>query len=350
MKALLNIVFFMILCAIIALGLGLSIGHSTSPLIKDQEQKGLSQQIVINFSHVVAEDTPKGLAANHFAQLIKQMTGNKVKIEIFPNGSLYSESDELTALLHNNVQMIAPAFSEMTDYMPEFEVFDLPFAFANNEAIKTAFDGDIGKVLFNRLSKHHIKGLGLWSNGFKVMTSNKGPLLTPKDFSGQRFRIMPSKVLEAQFHQFHATTAIMPFNQVYSHLEHHSLDGEENTISNIYSKKFYQVQKYMTLSNHGYLGYVVLMNQDFWNSLPQDIQTDIQKAMNETSNWLWQKSKNMNAQQLKAIQQQSSIKIYHLSNNEKRKWESKLQPLYKTFEPDIGKRLMSDITRIKQSK
>jgi C4-dicarboxylate-binding protein DctP len=309
----------------------------------DDEQEGLNEQIVISFSHVVAENTPKGLAAQKFAEIVSRKSEDRVKVEIFANGSLYSDDEEMDALKRNDVQMIAPSFSKMTEIMPEWKMFDLPFVFENYKEVEQVFMGDVGRNLLGMLEEEDLKGLALWSNGFKQMTSNKNPLLEPDDFHGQRFRIMPSKVIEEQFRLFGAEPRVVPFNEVYESLQKNEFDGQENTISNIYSKRFYQLQRYMTISNHGYLGYTVLMNEDVWRSLPEDIQLLLADAMEETTEWIWEQSKVMNEEQLNYIRQNADIEIYYLTNSEKEKWRQRLQPLYKQFEEEAAEELVEMI-------
>lgn len=316
----------------------------------DDEQEGLNEQIVINFSHVVAENTPKGLAAQKFAEIVTQKSNGRVKVEVFPNGSLYSDNEEMAALKRNDVQMIARSFSKMTEIMPEWKVFDLPFVFENYGEVEEVFMGDIGQELLTMLEEENLKGLALWSNGFKQMTSNKSPLLEPDDFKGQSFRIMPSKVIEAQFQLLGAQPHVVPFNQVYESLQKHEFDGQENTISNIYSKRFYQLQRYMTISNHGYLGYAVLMNEEFWESLPPDVQKLIDEAMKETTTWILEQSKSMNEQQLKQIEKESNMKVYYLTEDEKKKWRQKLQPIYQQFEEEATEEFVKMIRELKSGR
>ncbi|HWO98224.1 MAG TPA: TRAP transporter substrate-binding protein [Bacillus sp. (in: firmicutes)] len=312
----------------------------------DDEQEGLNEQIVINFSHVVAENTPKGLAAQKFADIVTQKSNGRVQVEVFPNGALYSDDEEVSALKRNDVQMIAPSFSKMTEIMPEWQMFDLPFIFEDYDEVEQVFMGDVGRKLLTMLEEEDLKGLALWSNGFKQMTSNKSPLLEPDDFKGQRFRIMPSKVIEEQFQLLGAQPRAVPFNQVYESLQKHEFDGQENTISNIYSKRFYELQRYMTISNHGYLGYAVLVNEDFWKSLPVDVQVLLTDAMEDTTTWIWEQSKTMNEEQLKYIQQNSNIEIHYLTDREKEKWRQKLQPIYKQFKEEATEELVKMIKQL----
>ncbi|GAB7386449.1 C4-dicarboxylate TRAP transporter substrate-binding protein DctB [Bacillaceae bacterium] len=339
---------------IIAFGLltALAVGFGFRPLMEppvyDDEQQGLDEQLVIKFSHVVAENTPKGLAAQRFADLVRKRSNGRIRVEVFPNGTLYSDVDELDALMRGDVQMIAPAFSKLTSLFPPWLVLDLPFAFANEEAVKAAFTGKIGQTLLGMLEEKNMKGLAFWGNGFKQMTSNRRPIRLPGDLQGQKFRIMPSEVIAAQFQTLGVETYPISFNDVYRNLENGFLDGEENTISNIYSKRFYQVQKYLTISNHGYLGYCVIMNRDFWNGLPREAQEIIREAMAETTEWLRTEAIRMNQEQLAKIKGNPSVRIHELTAEEKSVWIRKLQPVYDRFAPVIGEELMREVEKLQE--
>ena len=335
------------LVLIIALFLVFRPFFSEEDVVKDYEQVGMNDQIVIKFSHVVAENTPKGLAAVHFAELVDQYTNHRVKVEVFPNQSLYSDQDEIQALLDNEVQMIAPATSKLTDIDSKWLLFDLPYVFPNRSALKETLTGEIGAGLLQDLEKDDIKGMALWPNHFKQITSN-APIRTPAGFEGNTFRIMPSDVLKEQFEYFGASVSMLEFNKTFQNLEKNHTDSQENTISNIYSKKLYELQKYLTISDHGFLGYGVLMNEEFWNELPPDIQRDIERAMQETTKWLWVKSDDMNNQLLEKIKQSSTISIYILSPNEKKQWMEEMTAIYPQFESAIGSDLMNKMKRIRE--
>jgi tripartite ATP-independent transporter DctP family solute receptor len=312
-------------------------------MVYDDEQQGLKKQIVIYFSHVVAENTPKGLAAQKFADLVEKKTNGRVKVEVFPNGSLYSDGEEMDALLRGDVQMIAPSFSKVTELIPEWQVLDLPYLFQDYHDVKRTFTGSVGEQLLAMLDSKGIKGLALWSNGFKQMMSTTRPLVRPNDFRGLRFRIMPSEVIEKQFHLLGGEPIVVSFDHVYRSLENHEFDGQENTISNIYSKGFYKFQPYITISNHGYLGYAVMMNKSFWESLPKDIQQKITEAIQETTMWNLQQSKKQNEQELEKIKQNKNIHVYELSEEEKKRWEQKFAPLYGQFTEEFGDKLLREI-------
>jgi tripartite ATP-independent transporter DctP family solute receptor len=347
MRPLLGTALFVFIGLAAAFIVGFYPAFSGGPVAVDDEQQGYGEEMVIKFSHVVAENTPKGLAAQRFADLVKQKTKGQVKVEIYPNGVLYSEASELNALMRGDVQMIAPSTSHLSEHIPAWLVMDLPYAFLTEEDVQKAMNGELGKRLFAKLEQGHMKGLAYWGNGFKQMTSNKGPLRTPADFAGQRFRIIPSRVIEAQFKQLGVKSVPMPFNQVYRGLETRTVDGGENTISNIYSKKFYQVQQFMTLSNHGYLGYAVVMNQSYWYRMGPDLQRSIQEAMAEATQFAHQTAVQMNEQQLKEIQAYAGLSIHTLTPAERGEWMKLWEPLYTQLERELGGDLVSSLKQPK---
>lgn len=312
----------------------------------DGEQTGLKDRVVIKFSHVVAENTPKGLAAAHFARLVKEKTDDRVEVQVFPNGMLYSENTEAEALKRGDIQMIAPSFSNMSNIDPAWLVMDLPFAFANQAAIDEALGGTIGEALFETLGRHGMQGIAFWSNGFKQMTSNRNPLVRPEDFRGQTFRILPSDVLSGQFAALGAETVNIPFNELYSSLQNGVVDGQENTMTNIFTKRLYMAQDYMTVSNHGYLGYAVVVNKPFWDKLPDDLRNAVTEAMEETTEWMKRETESMNERQFEQIRASGAIEIHELSAEERAKWMEQLRPLYDRYRNEIGSGLIEQVERL----
>src|SRR5215470_9825350 len=239
--------------------------------------------IVIKFSHVVATNTPKGLAAEKFKELAEKYTDGKVKVEVYPNSKLYKDKEELEALQLGAVQMLAPSNSKFGPIgVKEFEVFDLPYILPDLKTLRKVTDGPLGAKLLKLLDAKGMTGLAYWDNGFKQMSANR-KLVAPADYKGLKFRIQSSKVLEAQFRALGAIPQVMAFSEVYQALQTGVVDGQENTWSNIYTQKFHEVQKYTALTNHGYIGYVVVVNKKFWDDLPADIRGQLQKAMDEAT-------------------------------------------------------------------
>ena len=241
--------------------------------------------IIIKFSHVVAPNTPKGLATEKFKELAEKYTGGKVKVEVYPNSQLYKDKEELEALQLGAVQMLAPSNAKFGPIgVKEFEVFDLPYILPDLPTLRKVTDGPLGAKLLKLLDAKGMTGLAYWDNGFKMMSANK-KLITPADYKGLKFRIQSSKVLEAQLRALGVIPQVMAFSEVYQALQTGVVDGQENSWSNIYTQKMHEVQKYITVTNHGYIGYVVSCNKKFWDGLPADIRGQLEKAMKEATDY-----------------------------------------------------------------
>lgn len=347
----LTITVFMIL-ALIA-GCGARSEQSTGNTESTNENEGQSsateEKIVIKFSHVVAENTPKGKAAEMFKELAEEYTNGRVEVQVFPNSQLYNDDDVLAAVQQNNVQMAAPATSKVSKLFPQWTIFDFPFAFENVQAVQKAMESEeIGGKLFGMLTEQDLLGLAMWDNGFKQMTLDDRPLYLPEDFEGKKFRVMSSKVLEAQFNAVGANPTPMPFSEVYSALEQGVIDGQENTLSNIYSKKFHEVQKYMTLSNHGYLGYAVITNSTFWDGLPEDVREQVEKALTETTQWVRENGEQLNAENLEKIKADGTLEeIHELTPEQKQAWVDAMDGVYDEFKDVVGEDLINAVKALR---
>jgi C4-dicarboxylate-binding protein DctP len=283
--------------------------------------------IVIKFSHVVATDTPKGQAAERFKQLAEKATNGRVKVEVYPNSQLYKDKEELEALQLGAVQMLAPSLAKFGPLgVKEFEAFDLPYIFPSKTALYNVTEGEIGKSLLKKLEPKGITGLAFWDNGFKVMSANK-PLRNPTDFKGLKMRIQSSKVLDAQMRALGANPQVLAFSEVYQALQTGVVDGTENPPSNMYTQKMHEVQKHVTVSNHGYLGYAVIVNKKFWDGLPADIRTALDKAMKDATTFEKAIAQRDNDMALDAIKKTGKTEIYTLSVKEQAEWRKALLPV-----------------------
>ena len=301
--------------------------------------------IVIKFSHVVATDTPKGQAAERFKQLAEKATNGRVKVEVYPNSQLYKDKEELEALQLGAVQMLAPSLAKFGPLgVKEFEAFDLPYIFPSKTALYNVTEGEIGKSLMKKLEPKGITGLAFWDNGFKVMSANK-PLRNVADFKGLKMRIQSSKVLDAQMRALGANPQVLAFSEVYQALQTGVVDGTENPPSNMYTQKMHEVQKHVTVSNHGYLGYAVIVNKKFWDGLPADIRTALDKAMKDATTFEKAIAQRDNDLALEAIKKTGKTEIYTPSVKEQADWRKALLPVQKDMEGRIGKDLISAINK-----
>ena len=302
-----------------------------------------AQPIVIKFSHVVAPDTPKGKAAEFFKKLAEERTHGRVKVEVYPNSQLYKDKEEMEALQLGAVQMLAPSLAKFGPLgAKEFEVFDLPYIFPSKDVLRAVTEGPIGLGLLKKLESKGIIGLGFWDNGFKIMSANR-PLKTPEDFHGLKMRIQSSKVLDAEMRALGALPQVMAFSEVYQGLQTGVVDGTENPPSNMYTQKMHEVQKYATISNHGYLGYAVIVNKKFWEGLPSDIRAILEGAMNEATKYANAIAQTENDTALDAMKASGKTEFYQLSPVELEAWRKALLPVHKEMESRVGKDLIQSI-------
>jgi C4-dicarboxylate-binding protein DctP len=303
------------------------------------------QPIVIKFSHVVAPDTPKGLAAEKFKDLAEKYTDGKVKVEVYPNSQLYKDKEELEALQLGAVQMLAPSISKFGPIgIKEFEVFDLPYILPDLATLRKVTDGPLGAKLLKLLEPKGMIGLAYWDNGFKEMSANK-KLVTPADYKGLKFRVQSSKVLEAQFRALGAIPQVMAFSDVYQALQTGVVDGQENTPSNMQTQKMHEVQKYTTLTNHGYIGYAVVVNKKFWEGLPPDIRGQLEKAMKEATAFGNERSAQENAASLEEMRKSGKTELVTLTPEQDTAMRKAMEPVYDDVASRISKSLVEEFRK-----
>ena len=308
---------------------------TATPLVASAQQP-----IVIKFSHVVAKDTPKGLAAEFFAKKADELTKGKVKVEVYANSTLYKDKEEMEALQLGAVQMLAPSLAKFGPLgVKEFEAFDLPFIFSDYDALRKLTNGPTGKLLLGKLEPKGIRGLAYWDNGFKSF-SNNTPIKAPADMKGKKLRIQSSKVLEEQIRTLGGLPQVMAFSEVYQALQTGVVDGTENPISNLYTQKMYEVQKHLTLTEHGYLGYAVIVNKKFWDALPADLRKQLEDAMEQATRYANQIAKVENDNALEAVKKSGKTQVYVPTKDERLAFKKALLPVHQKMEGRIGKDLI----------
>jgi C4-dicarboxylate-binding protein DctP len=299
--------------------------------------------IVIKFSHVVAVDTPKGKAAEFFAKRAAELTKGKVKVEVYPNSQLYKDKEEMEALQLGSVQMLAPSLSKFAPLgVKEFEVFDLPFIFDDYNDLHKITQGPVGANLLKKLESRGITGLAYWDNGFKVMSANK-PLKFVEDYKGQKMRIQSSKVLDAQMRSIGVVPQVMAFSETYQALQTGVVDGTENPPSNLYTQKMHEVQKHVSVTNHGYLGYAVVVNKKFWDGLPADVRTALGKAMQESTKVANDIAFQDNQDALAKVKASGKTAVYVPSNAERFLLKKAMVPVHKQMASRIGDETIQEI-------
>jgi len=297
-------------------------------------------QMVIKFSHVVADNTPKGQAAIKFKELAEKKLPGKVTVQVFPSSQLFGDAKELEALLLGDVQFIAPSLSKFDRYTKKLQVFDLPFLFDDVDAVDHFQSGANGKALLESMKGRGLLGLAYWHNGMKQLSTNKDKLQRPDDVKGLKFRIQQSDVLEAQFRQLGANPQKMAFAEVYQALQTGVVDGQENTWSNIYSQKFFEVQKTIAETNHGVIDYMVVTNAKWWDSLPADVKKGLSEAMAEATAYGNKIANDINEGDKKRIAEAGKAKIQKLTKDDIAAWRKAMEPVWKKFEGDIGRDLI----------
>jgi C4-dicarboxylate-binding protein DctP len=307
------------------------------------QQAFAQQPIIVKFSHVVTNDTPKGKGALKFKELAEKYTGGKVKVEVYPNSTLYKDKEELDALNSGSVQMLAPSTAKFRPIgVAEFEALDLPYIFANDAEYEKIATGPIGTSLLKKLETKGIAGLAYWDNGFHMVSANK-PLLMPADFQGLKIRISGSKVADLYFRAMGALPQIMAFSEVYQALQTGVVDGCENTPSNYYTQKFYEVQKHITVSSHAHLQYALIANAKFWNGLPGPIRVQMDKAVKEATDYSNSIARQENADALAKIKEAGKSTLHTLTPAQVTAWKTAFKPVYKDAENRVGKQIVDQL-------
>lgn len=320
----------------------LVIGTITAAMIATS---GMAADYIMKVSHVVSASTPKGKAADFLEKRIEELTGGKIDVQVFPNSQLYGDGEEMKALAMNNVQLIMPSLSKFTSIAPQMQLFDLPFIFRDKDHLYKVMDGEVGKILKSKVDeKKQMLAMDYWDAGFKDLSSSKKPLILPEDANGMKFRIQSSKVLEAQFKSIGGNPQVLPFSEVYSALQQGVVDGTENPLSNFYTKKFHEVQSSLTMTEHGYLGYLVVMNEQFWNKLPKNLQDNISQAMKEATVLEREESAIEDAkimEELKTYAKNTNkLQIIELTPEQKQQWKKAMSSVYPKFYDVIGEDLI----------
>ncbi|EJL03393.1 MULTISPECIES: TRAP transporter substrate-binding protein [Pseudomonas] len=294
-----------------------------------------AEPIVIKFSHVVGEQTPKGQGALMFKKLAEERLPGRVKVEVYPNSTLYGDDKEMEALLLGDVQIIARSLAKFDQYTKAVQLFDLPFLFDDIAAVDRFQQSPEGQKLLKSMESKNITGLAYWHNGMKQLSANR-PLRKPDDARGLTFRIQTSTVLQEQFKAVDAKAQPMIFSVVFQGLRTGLMNGTENPYSNFYDQKLNEVQKYVTETNHGILDYMLITTSDFWNGLPQDIRTELEKIVVESTAYANNEAQRLNQQDKQFVLDAKTTEIIALTPEERSAWRDKMKPVWAKFEKDIG--------------
>ncbi len=309
-------------------------------LLSGCDKQSADSPILIKFPHVTAPATPKGRAAERFRELVEERMAGRVTVEVYPSGQLMSDDDSLDALAFGEVQMIAVSLSKLDRLTHKFQIFDLPFLFPDLQTVEKFQSSDHGQELLTSMVERKLLGLSFWHNGMKQF-GGPVPMHTPAAASGLKFRIMESDVLQAQILAIGGNPQKMAFGEVYQALQTGAVDAQENTWSNIYSSKFYEVQAHVTETNHGYLGYLVAVNPDFWLSLPDDIRAELESIVQEVSVWANEQSASINLASKEQIVASGRTEVAQLTAAERLVWQQAMRPVWEKFSDIIGADLIA---------
>lgn len=295
--------------------------------------------ILIKFSHVVAENTPKGQGALLFKKLAEQRLPGKVEVQVYSNSSLFGDGKEMEALLLGDVQFIAPSLAKFEHYTKQLQLFDLPFLFENMDAVDRFQNSPEGQELLTSMKDKNITGLAYWHNGLKQLSANK-PLIEPKDARGLKFRVQASQVLDEQFKAVRANPRKMSFAEVYQGLQTGVVNGSENTYSNVYSQKVHEVQSHITESNHGLLDYMLITNTKFWEGLPADVRGELEEVVKEVTTAVNKQADELNKADKQRILDAGTTEILTLTPQQRAEWREAMKPVWQKFESEIGSDLI----------
>ncbi|GAA2708768.1 DctP family TRAP transporter solute-binding subunit [Cytobacillus oceanisediminis] len=300
------------------------------------------QEITIKISHVVAENTPKHQGALKMKEVIEKESDGKIKVQVYPNSSLFGDKDEYQNLVADNVQFILPDMSKLVGNDPGFNIPAMPFLFESDEAANAFWDGEKGQEIFKRLEKDGVLGQAMWPNGAKHMTNDKKQITKPEDLKGMKIRTQGGQLLEALYDELGAGSASIPFGELYTALQQGTVDGQENTFSNIESKKFDEVQKYMTVMGHTRVDYALLTNTKFWDSLNEETKAIVQKGVDEGTKLARESAKQLNDDALAKLKENGQVEIHELTEEEIEAFKEALAPVYDEYAEVIGKDIIED--------
>ena len=312
----------------------------------------LAEQYVIKFSHVVAPGTPKGKAADLFAELVNKRMAGKVRVEVFPNSQLYNDNKVLETMRLTDSKttgiIAAPSLSKFVKFSQKLQAFDLPYLFNDVNDVHRLVESPVMDKMTADLGRKGLKALTVWDNGMKVFsTKGESHLQTvPDDFAGKKFRIQSSNIAAAMIEALGGTPQKLPFKEVYTALAQGVVDGQENAWSNVYSKKFYEVQDYISVSNHSYLGYLVVVSKEFWSNLPSDIRTELTAILKEATQANRKYAQQADSADRKKIEQDKYAKVVELSAAQRKQWKQITRPVWDQFRDEIGAGLMDEIIAV----
>ncbi|MFC4025211.1 DctP family TRAP transporter solute-binding subunit [Oceanobacillus longus] len=321
-----------------------SAGKSEATNEGNGNNESTDDEIVIRFSHVAPPHNVKGLAAEKFAELVAEKTDNKVKVEVYDSGQLYGDGEELDAILSGNVEMIAPSMSKLVQLDPRWQFIDLPYLFKDKHHLRDFFTSETAQSLLEseQLVNNGLIGLGFWENGFINFTNSQRPISSPEDLEGLTFRVQSGQLIEAKYNTVGANTATIAWAEAYTALQQGVADGAEVTPDQMDVGSFYEVLDYLTLSNHGRIDYAVIMNKDFWDTIPEDLRGQVSEALVEASEYQWGIAEENNQTSLEKLIDEG-MEVIEPSEADREQFVEAFQPVYEEYRDVITPEIIDGI-------
>jgi C4-dicarboxylate-binding protein DctP len=329
-----NFLFIIALVFVVA-----ACGNSSTDTTASGEgnQTQQSEKIVMKFSHVVSPDTPKGKAIELFKEEVEKNSNGTMEVQVFPSSQLYGDADEFEALFANNVQFIAPSSTKFVQLSPSFQIFDVPFLFKNEEDVVKFWDNpNGGQAMLASLQSKDLVGLGFLSSGFKQLFDSKVPITSPEQMKGMKFRAAAGGILTEQYEVLGATNVSIPFAEVYTALQQGTIDGSENSWSNIATQKFYEVTPYITITNHGRFDYTIATNKQFWDSLTEEQKKIISDAIKKAQEYSVKLVSETEAEYMEKVKAAPNVKIIELTDEQRNAFRAAVEKMYPEWEKRIG--------------
>jgi C4-dicarboxylate-binding protein DctP len=321
----------------------MTLAAGCTPLTPDSEQISPKERLVARFSHVTAENSPKHLAAIRFAASARTHAAGRVEIQVYPNSQLYRDGEELAALQEGAIQFVAVAPSKLTQFDPAWQIYDMPYLFTSFADVERLFASPLGLAMRQRLQQQGLVALAIWPNGFKQFTNRRQPLVTAADFQGLTFRAQAGQVLQDQFAAVGAQAVVSSFNTLYADIEKGQVDGQENTLNNIYTRNLPAVQPYLTLSDHGFLAYVVITQAAWWKALDPELRDALEGGLGEATQWVRDNAPAMNAEALAKLTASGRVQVYTLSPAERTALRTAFEPVYQGVVNRLGSAFLSQV-------
>ncbi|KAA0259447.1 DctP family TRAP transporter solute-binding subunit [Deferribacter autotrophicus] len=303
-------------------------------------------QLVLKISHVVKNNSPKGKAVIYFKKIVEKESKGAIKVEIYPEGILFDDREALGALKNGLIQFAVPSFSKFADIVPEFQIYDIPYLFKNIQHVHRSYFGKIGNLLKSKSYEKGYKLLAMWDNGFKVITNNKRKIKYPQDLKGLKIRTQGSKVINKSLEIVGAVPVSKPFKVVVDLLKAGLIDGQQNTYNNIYTQQFFKYQKYLTITNNGFLGYVFISSVKFWENLDIKSKEIILNALEKATIYEYELAEEINYEDYYRIIIHSNIEIIPLNDREKKIWEDFYYEHYNVFYEFIDKKIVDEVFKL----